>query len=1075
MLEFLCGAQGSGKTEEIYKRAKADAKTGRSVFILVPDQYSMFAEQELIETMGLSAQNKIQVLTFSRLSNMVFSKLGPLRNKHIDKAGKYLMACRAMQVSEDQLCFFRRNVGQSGFADLIVSLISEFKRYGITPDILTETANKTDDTTLKMKLLDFAVIQRNFDRLVSEQYFNAEDNLTIAAPKICKCDFLQGTVYVNFFKSFTPTEYFVLGEIMKKADLCVALCCDTLSDKSVLFSSQVHTYATLCKLAKDLGIETKSPVFLTDEKRFLNNHELKHIKDNFFSYKTPTLCGIPSAVHIYTPDNRYLEVTECAQLLKRLCRTKGYSLNDFLILTGSMSEYELIIPAVFDEFGLNYFLDQKTKLTESPLMRMIISVLEILAYGFSYQRVMTILRSGFWNISKTDADIFENYILAADITHKDWNNLGDWSYNPQSFVFDMEQINSVKLQVTSPLIELLKSFSGRKTVPEICQTLCAWFNKLNLHERVSQKIEEYTNSDRPQLAEQLQNVWNSFVSVLNQISNCMPDTFSTFTEFYQLFTSACGELTVGSIPSTQDKVIISEVERFRSVGTKVVIVLGVCDSAFPKSHTGEGLISDAERNKLRGSGITLAPDAYHKQKEEQFLVYSALTTASEQLYLFAPASNRDGKSLGQSSVIKRIKALFPDICVEKSLSEFDSIEGQEHTFSELTARLFEVNWDIEQLKPLWKKVYEFFCQNPKYAKRLDDFSDMNNRKGIPPRLSKATAEKLYGKPLILSVSKLEKYNSCAFAFFMRYGLFAEERLLGGLKSKDTGSILHSILCDYFKANKDADYNKISKNECRDEIAKLVDSFAENNQNSLFSTSNYYAYMMLRLKSIATATAWKLVNFYRQSKFRPSGFEISFGRHGTLPAYQIPSEYGDAYLEGFIDKLDTAEIDGKTYFSITDYKSSEKQIDPEMVDAGITIQPLIYSNAVSQSDDTVPAAMLYMQMNDPILTCETEPDDFEWESKMSAGIKIHGIFLDEPNVIEALDKNSDSKTSVHYINCDKKSRLSQELMSQKLNSAKDCASKTADKILGGEINAEPPKLSGFNPCAYCPYISVCKEE
>ena len=60
------------------------------------------------------------------------------------------------------------------------------------------------------------------------------------------------------------------------------------------------------------------------------------------------------------------------------------------------------------------------------------------------------------------------------------------------------------------------------------------------------------------------------------------------------------------------------------------------DGVFPAPHTEEGLISDAERIKLEKYGISLAPGADAKAREEQLLVYSVLTAAAEKLYLFVP-------------------------------------------------------------------------------------------------------------------------------------------------------------------------------------------------------------------------------------------------------------------------------------------------------------------------------------------------------------------------------------------------------------------------------------------------------
>ena len=39
---------------------------------------------------------------------------------------------------------------------------------------------------------------------------------------------------------------------------------------------------------------------------------------------------------------------------------------------------------------------------------------------------------------------------------------------------------------------------------------------------------------------------------------------------------------------------------------------------------------------------------------------------------------------------------------------------------------------------------------------------------------------------------------------------------------------------------------------------------------------------------------------------------------------------------------------------------------ELADAGVRFQPLVYTNAVCEQSETEPAAMLYLQMNDPII-------------------------------------------------------------------------------------------------------------
>lgn len=1078
MLNFICSTDETQKLNEIYKCATADAAAGKSVFILVPEQYSMYAEAELIEILGLSAQNKIQILTFSRLCNLIFSKMGPLRTRYIDKAGKHIMTRRALQLAEKKLMFFRRNINQHGFCGLIQSAISEFKRYGISPSALTNAADKTDNERLGMKLRDLAVIYETFNALVARDHSNSEDNLSLIIPKIAKADFLSGSIYINFFRSFTPTEYAVLSQLMQKSNVCVALSCNSTDDHSDVFSAQINTYHKLVAIAQNNGISASSPIILNKEPENTLYGDLKHLKETFFLYSPQSYDAKPEHIHLVRPDNFLAEVTQCATLIRRLLREDGYSFNDFLILTGNMENYELLIPEIFEEYGINYFLDRKISLTESPFMRMIIAILEMLAYGFSYERVMRLARSGFFAVSVDEIDIFENYILAADITHSQWNSLNEWVYNPDPNKFDMNYINSVKSRLVNPVLTLASKFSGRKTVQDICTNLFEWLNDTEIPAAVNKKITDFRLASDTESAEQLRMVWNSFVSVTNQIKDYMKDEFSTFEEFYRLFLSACGELSVGMVPPTQDKVVISPVDMFRSTGSRVVIVLGAVDGIFPRDYKSEGLISDAERMILEQSGLTLAPDTYTQQKDEQFLIYSVLTTAREQLYIFSPLSDRDGKSLNPSEVLITLKSsLFPqlDEMCDCDTDVFSYTESPKSAFNHLSAELFKNGWNVQLLSPVMKAAYDFLKDDPIYSLQLERLYLMYLSKFDDTALTLDTAKELYGLPLTLSVSKLEKYNACAFSFFMQYGLIAQERMLGGLKSSDTGEILHSVLCDYFKskAELNTDYSTIERDQCFSEISALVERMGKNTNENLYSDSHYYRYMMLRLKNIATATAWKMIKFYSQSKFRPTGFEISFGHGKTYPPYELDTQLGKVSLKGFIDRVDSAEIDGICNLAITDYKSSERKLDMALAEAGIHFQPLIYANALRRHiPDSQVAAMFYLQMNDPIIGCNTPPDERTWEKEMSDKIAAHGIIMDDAAVIEGIDTEYANKDAIHYIQCGGKSLLHKDLLEKALTDADRKAAESADNILSGKIDISPAFVSDFDPCKFCPYGSIC---
>ncbi len=1076
MLSFICGIRESQKLAEIFGRAKKDADTGKSVFILVPEQYSMYAEQELLSALGISAQNKIQILTFSRLCNLVFSKMGPLRTKYLDKAGKFIMTRRALQISEKSLVFFKKSVNRHGFTGLIRNTISEFKRYGVSPTDLSRFSETCSDEKLAMKLRDLSLIYDNFNKLVDSNHSNAEDNLSMIIPRISDADFLSGSFYITFFKSFTPTEYSVIGELMRKADVCVALTLNRLNDGDSVFSPQRNTHKKLCAVAEQSEIEICTPQFLPAETENIHS-DLLHLRNYFFSPAPEIFPEVPQHIHISEPENFHSEVTDCARLIKKLIREKGYFLNDILVLTGSMENYESLIPRIFREHGITYFLDCKRPITDNPFMRMITSVLEILAYGFSYDRIMLLARSGYLPVTARETDIFENYVLAADIPHGQWNSRDPWTYNPDKHKFDMVLINSIKNRIVHPVLDLQQMFSGRKTAKTIHSNLCKWLNSLGIPETVGKEIDGFKAAENPEAAEQLRLVWNSFVSVINQICDFLDEENSTFIEFYEIFSSACGELSVGTIPPTRDKVIISSVDLFRSTGAKVVIVLGALDGVFPRDYETEGLISDAERIEMGENGLILAPDTFSLQQEEQFLIYSVLTTASEDLYIFAPMGNRDGKSLKPSEIIRTLKKdLFPKLRVETGSGDsITNAESRNSAFHNLSVKLFRSNWELSSLSPLWKSVYEGLENDAEFAPRLAHLQKMSRTTTADKPLSIKTAKKLYGKLPLFSVSKFEKYNSCAFSFFMRYGLFAEERMLGGLQTSDTGTILHSVLCDYFKdkSQKDTDYASISRDQCFREISELVNRAGENTNKNLFSSSHHYKYMLLRIKNIATTTAWKLIKFYSRSDFRPTGFEISFGEDRTYPPYTLNTNHGQVQLEGFIDKIDTAEINGKNHIIVSDYKSSERHLDMDLAEAGVHFQPFVYANALTAHlPDTEIAGMFYLQMNDPIINCDVPPTEQMLEKAVNEKITAHGKIINDPEILRSIDNLYDDKKAIHYIKCDKATLMEREFFEKSLKDADKKAAETADSILDGKIDINPVKIKGFDPCQYCPYGIVC---
>lgn len=1072
MLQFILGPAGSGKTECIYQDIDARLRAGLRSWILVPEQFSLFTEKELIRRFGLPAQTRIKVLSFSRLCNLVLHQAGPLRMRYIDGAGKQIIAAQTLELLQGKLAVLGRNLRQKGFGQVLVQTISECKRYGVPPQGLRFAAEHTKEPELAAKLEDLALLYETYNGLIEAQSADAEDNLALICPRLRSCEFLTGKLYIQHFRSFTPIEHRALGELMHRFDLCAALDYSDAAAFSGLFAPVGGTIRRLRETAETEGIAEAEPIVLPGPSE---ESPLGYLRGRYFDARALPFAGNHGdAAGIYEVQNHCREIECAADLILRLCRTEGFRFSDFLILARDTASYTRILPAIFERRGIRVFLDARRSIASKPLIRLISGTLEILAYGPSYERVMAIARTGLFDLTRDAVDELENYILATAPSHAMWQ-AETWDYVPGRGRYDMEKINRARDVLLSGVRAVQNEITGTKTGGELCAALLDWMKQSGLSQQVIDRARACAAAGKPELADEYQQVWNAAVSVLAQISAVMARVPMTYRRFFELFEGACTGIEIGLTPQTIDCVVFSQIDRFRSSGSKVVLVLDMNEGVFPRGYMSEGLLSDSERRELERLGVELAPGMEQKRREEQLLIYAVLSAPRERLYFFRPLLDQEGKPQQGSGILKRIRELFPAIAAVNPDAGEDPLsgtEGRAGAFDLLAAALAEAGGDPELLPRPLRELYGWFCQDSAYQPRLRALREAMSA-GPPETLSPDMVKELYGLPLSLSASQLEAYNACAFQYFLTYGLLVREREQAGVEPRGMGSVQHAALYDYFTELRDsgADFSAISREDCCRRVGEAVEREARKNAELLYETSAYYQYIVMRMKGIAARTAWEVVKFYRSSNFRPYGFEITIGTKGDIPALSVRIDGEEiARIRGIIDRADTTELDGETLVSVIDYKSSAKGLDVELVRDGITLQPLLYTDAVCrQLPNAVPAAMVYLQMNDPILD----------ESKVKGNLELavnkemapRGWIADDAEIISAYT-GTPGEDACSYLPAGTAAMVSREELQARIQSANEKIREAAVGIAGGRIGARPYQSYKHDACQYCLYGPVC---
>ena len=96
----------------------------------------------------------------------------------------------------------------------------------------------------------------------------------------------------------------------------------------------------------------------------------------------------------------------------------------------------------------------------------------------------------------------------------------------------------------------------------------------------------------------------------------------------------------------------------------------------------------------------------------------------------------------------------------------------------------------------WKELYSWYFEqeknqeNPLVLQRILDAAFYKKEK---EQLKKETAKDLYGNTERVSVTRLERFSSCAYAHFLTYGLRLSERERYQFEAMDLGNIAHQSM------------------------------------------------------------------------------------------------------------------------------------------------------------------------------------------------------------------------------------------------------------------------------------------
>ena len=1072
--------------------------------VIVPEQFTMQTQKDLVTMHPRHGIMNIDILSFLRLAYRIFDEVGHKDQVVLEDTGKSMLLRKVVANKSKDLILFQNNVRKQGFISELKSLMSEIFQYSVTEEQLLQMEEMAKNRPmLKAKLQDITTIYRGFRELIQDKYITAEEILDVLTSVVDQSDILKNSVICfDGFTGFTPSQYKLLSRLLviaKSVHVTVTIDrnenLEEMDEEYQLFHMSKKTIWKLTKLANEAEVRILPHVYAeqlsggTVPYRYRESKALAALEHHLFRYPMKRFEEEQEDISIHSAMDAKGEVNFVIREIRRLIREEGYRYKDIAIVTGDIAGYGRIFRRQMEEANLPCFIDNKKDILANAYVEFLRSAIEIVVRDYSYESMFRYLRCGMAELSMEEVDELENYVVALGIRgHGMWIKEWKATYRSKKPV-DLERINTLRTKVVEDLEELYLVLSNKEAnVKDYTKALYEFTVRKNIFEQLMEYAAYFKERELPLLAKEYEQIYRIVMELFDQFAELLGDEVMALSEYDKILESGLTEAKVGLIPPGMDQIVVGDTTRTRLKDIKALFFVGVNDGVVPSSNHGGGILSDLDRELFAEHDLELAPTKRQNAYMEQFYLYLNMTKPQKKLYLTYNKVTGEGKANRPSYLIGKIQKMFPTIRIQD--------EESVHTLERILSDRGGVTYLIDGMRSyheqepddIFKELYSYYFNSEEYKTMLRSLVEGAFYRNQEQGLSKYVASQLYGEELYGSVTRLERFASCAFAHFMAYGLGLREREEYKIQVPDIGNLFHMALDLFSKKLEDSEYEwGTLPDQLREEWASYCVRVAvEQYGNTVLRSNKRNEYLIQRVERIQKRTVWALSEQMKAGEFKPLGYELPF-------TYFLERESQDEVpvrLTGRIDRLDIYEDDEEVLLKVIDYKSGKTSFDMVSLYYGLQMQLAVYLSVAIQftqknfqDKPVLPAGILYYHIDDPIIERTVDV-----QAELLKKLKMNGLVNSDMEIVKYLDKSfcgpngcikGSVKSSVIPVNTSKEgypTKTSSTASNVEFQAITDYVKKKMDvlscEIMKGEVGVNPFKLGDRTACDYCEYSGIC---
>ena len=1057
MLHLLLGTDWTANRDEILRRITVDVLHRKEKRVLiVPELISHETERRLCAAAGDTASRYAEVLSFTRLARRVSDAVGSAAMECLDDGGRMVAMASAARQLTSQLKAYASVETKPEFLTSLIDGIDEFKRCCISAEDLKKASSETEGS-LAQKLEELSLLMEAYDMICIRGKKDPRDQMTWLLEELQEGTFGEEHVfYIDGFPDFTRQNLAVIAYLIRvSSEITVSLNCDRVGSTLLSFEKAGATAKEIIQLAQTVGVEVRIEYVRPTKS------DLDILREKLFQGYVEKGC-VGDVVRVFRANSPYQECMAAAEQVQKLVGS-GCRYRDITLVCTDMTVYQPLINLVFHRFRIPVYQSGTEEILQKSVITTVLTAMDAALSGFEQKNVLRYLRSALSPLEPDECDLVENYAIIWGIRGQKWVN--KWEFHPDglsglwddSVALRLEQIEQARQAAITPLYHLQKGFRDAKNLCGQVTALYRFLEEIQMEYRLADLAQQMDQSGDNRSAQILNQLWEILLSAMEQMYDVLGETYWEDEHFSRLFRLLLSQYDVGTIPPVLDAVQMGPVSAMRCHQEKHLIVLGAEEGKLPGYTGSMGILTDQERVSLRAMGVPLTGGAMEGIQAEFAEIYGVFCGATESIHIYYSGDQ-------PSFVCRRLTQMAGEETVIEEVIQFAGADSFE-------AGAYVAHWKDKKLAQSLglTDIYENIRLRLDYSLGC---------------VTPDTIQKLYGKTLNLSASQIDRQAECRLSYFLKYGLRAQERKEAKIDPAEFGTYVHAVLENTARCIRDmGGFSQVSLEETLNIAHRYSEEYAVERFSQL--DSQRISYLFRRNMKELDMIVQELWMELRDSLFSPTGFEVSFGGGEGLPAIAIPNNSMNAILRGFVDRVDTWNTSGSSYYRVVDYKTGKKDFDYCDVFNGVGLQMLLYMFALRSSGDEmlgkhpVPAGVQYFPARVPYVSADGKLDEMQADKERSALWKRRGLLLRDENVLQAMEPGETPRRMCYTVKKD--GSLAGDLADREQLKLLEkyifhILSEMVEEIASGNVEPNPyTRGSSHNACNYCPYGSICHKD